>query len=224
MAWPVDWNGQGAKDRANLELERFGYVLLPKKFYLVIYPPQTVDLQLDQSADEFCAYTMLFEVVNGDLSLRTLQGANMDLSKGIDHLVSQFGPSNWKPLAVSEITQFLAFGGERRAGPAAVSVQFKVGHGEVAVPAKQDSPKGSVEMQKRHRITPEHLSLVAQIYSEARKEGLPPTQAVQKRFDVSHSTAAKWVSAARRSDFLPPAGTESVPGLLGPNDGGELRD
>lgn len=62
--------------------------------------------------------------------------------------------------------------------------------------------------QRRRPITPEHLRQVANIYLEAEDRG-SPTRAVQAAFEVSHSTAAKWVGKARNMGLLPPSGRES---------------
>lgn len=51
---------------------------------------------------------------------------------------------------------------------------------------------------------PEHFKRVAEVYSDAWKAGKAPTQAVVRRFTVSASTAAKWISRARREGYLGP--------------------
>lgn len=57
---------------------------------------------------------------------------------------------------------------------------------------------------KRYRITDAHLADVANVYTKARENGHGPTRAVADHFDVSHSTAAKWVGHARQAEFLKP--------------------
>jgi len=55
---------------------------------------------------------------------------------------------------------------------------------------------------KRYRLTRAHLEDVAAVYREALENGAGPTRAVANHFDVSHSTAAKWVGKARRHGAL----------------------
>jgi hypothetical protein len=50
---------------------------------------------------------------------------------------------------------------------------------------------------------PEHFAEVAQVYSQAyRSHSRNPTLTVSKEFQVSRSTAAKWVARARKLGFL----------------------
>jgi hypothetical protein len=51
---------------------------------------------------------------------------------------------------------------------------------------------------------PDHYLEVARIYREAFAIGIPPTLAVGRRFVVTKSTAAKWISKARALGLLPP--------------------
>jgi hypothetical protein len=53
--------------------------------------------------------------------------------------------------------------------------------------------------------TPEALEAVATVYREAWHSGESPTRAVADAFQISYSTAAKRVAAARRAGHLPPA-------------------
>ena len=56
--------------------------------------------------------------------------------------------------------------------------------------------------RRRNRLTAEHLANVAAVYRQAWKDGSPPTKAVAVDFSVSHSTAARWVGAARKAGHL----------------------
>ncbi|MGW2365122.1 hypothetical protein ACWCZ5_06005 [Streptomyces sp. NPDC001667] len=56
----------------------------------------------------------------------------------------------------------------------------------------------------RRSLTAEHLATVAEVYSAAHEQGRPPTMTVADHFEVSHSTAAKWVGAARKQGALGP--------------------
>jgi hypothetical protein len=59
--------------------------------------------------------------------------------------------------------------------------------------------------RSRKRLTDSHLAKVAEAYRAAWKAGTPPTKAVAQSFTVSHSTAARWVGAARKAGHLGPA-------------------
>lgn len=59
--------------------------------------------------------------------------------------------------------------------------------------------------KKRTRITDEFLKEVANVYRMAENSDMPPTREVANHYKAPHSTAAKWVAAARRKKFLPPA-------------------
>lgn len=59
--------------------------------------------------------------------------------------------------------------------------------------------------RRRNRLTAEHLANVAAVYRQAWQDGLPPTKAIAADFSVSHSTAARWVGAARKAGQLGPA-------------------
>lgn len=55
---------------------------------------------------------------------------------------------------------------------------------------------------RRNRVTREHLAAVAGVYRDAQEAGAPPTLAVAEHFQVSHSTATRWVNLARKEKFL----------------------
>lgn len=54
-------------------------------------------------------------------------------------------------------------------------------------------------------ITDKNLSDVADLYRAALRRGDPPTQKVAEEMHVARSTAARWVSAARKRGLLGPA-------------------
>lgn len=56
--------------------------------------------------------------------------------------------------------------------------------------------------QKRYRITDEHLQAVVAVYRTAEDQAQPPTLTVATHYEVSHSTAAKWIGHARRAGHL----------------------
>lgn len=59
-----------------------------------------------------------------------------------------------------------------------------------------------VQPGRRRAITSGHLKQVAEVYRLALDQGQNPTQAVQDKFVVSHSTAARWVMTARKQGHL----------------------
>jgi hypothetical protein len=67
---------------------------------------------------------------------------------------------------------------------------------------------------RRFRLTREHLADVADVYRGALARGLGPTRTVADVFGVPHSTAAKWVTKARRASLL---------GETSPGKAGDLR-
>lgn len=63
----------------------------------------------------------------------------------------------------------------------------------------------ATQVQRRRRVTPELLAKVAEVYRAAYSAGQSPTQAVAETFEVSHSTAGRWVVEARKAGTLGPA-------------------
>lgn len=193
-AWPSGWNFDEDRDNSCQNMERVGYVLLPAVFHVALQFPE-----LPRGDSEYAsAVLMTFEVVDNDLVLRELRGCGVDISAWLGYLVQHFPPEEWKPLAVWEMAQFLAFEEKRRARPAVPDAAFTRAYDQV----RGVRPRSG---GKRYRITSEHLAGVAGTYEKAVESGEPPTQAVADHYQVAHSTAAKWVGAARRQSHLPPA-------------------
>lgn len=64
---------------------------------------------------------------------------------------------------------------------------------------------GSESSVHTRRYPGHHLDQVAEVYLEAAALGHRAcTQAVQETWNVSHSTAAKWVARARAKGLIPP--------------------
>jgi len=55
----------------------------------------------------------------------------------------------------------------------------------------------------RRDMTRGFLAQVAQVWKDARAEGVGGTKAVKDSFGVSYRTAARWVAAARESKLIP---------------------
>lgn len=81
---------------------------------------------------------------------------------------------------------------------------------------------GMARPHRRRSTTPALLKETAEMYRKAVAEGHPPTVAVAEHFTVSHRTAARWVSQARREGHLGPAqGTragEALPDEVSPSE------
>ncbi|MFD6684184.1 hypothetical protein, partial [Micromonospora parva] len=143
---------------------------------------------------------MGFDVVEGEVELREIYGVEIDLTLWMSHLVENFPPSGWKPFAITEMLRFLSIEEVRQQTTEAPPAPTKR-TGEKVQVKHAGGAQGSGG--KRHRITDEHLEEVARVYGEALRAGIPPTREVSDVFEVSHSTAAKWVGAARRKGMLP---------------------
>jgi hypothetical protein len=76
-----------------------------------------------------------------------------------------------------------------------------------------------IEALKATGPTDETLKVVAKLYRLAYVIGDPPTASVRTSFDVSKSTAARWVQLARHRGFLGPASPRAA--AIG--DGDKLR-
>lgn len=59
--------------------------------------------------------------------------------------------------------------------------------------------------KRRRTTTPGLLKEAAQVYRKAFEQGHPPTVAVAEHFNLSHRSAARWVSQARDAGYLGPA-------------------
>lgn len=65
--------------------------------------------------------------------------------------------------------------------------------------------------RRGHALEPELLKVVARLYEEALMSGQKPSQAIARQLNISPSTAAKRIMAARKQKFLGPA----IPGKKG---------
>ena len=66
-----------------------------------------------------------------------------------------------------------------------------------------------------------HYRNVAAIYASAWRGGVAPTQFVEKIYDVSHSTAARWVHECRKRGFLSTTDERRAGGVLPSEEGKE---
>ncbi|MFD9111591.1 hypothetical protein [Streptomyces bottropensis] len=190
-------------------LERVSNVLLPQSF-------TGIAAAKDGSEDVF----LCFVVHQGEVKMSAVMSSYSDVHEGLDQLRRAAPVDTWKQLAIVQMTQWLAttdpevFTEAARGSGlesalamdwAEAARGWQAEHqGESALLAVQDAASLPVR-RKRNRITREHLEDVAEVYRMADHKGDPPTQAVQKRFSTTHSTAAKWVAQARKQGFLGPA-------------------
>lgn len=92
--------------------------------------------------------------------------------------------------------------------------------GNLPARARKALPKYERSAERRGRPAgygPDHLSKVANLYSEAWLAGLHPTKAVAEEFSVSRSAAAKWVARARQAGLLAPT-RPRTPGGANPQE------
>ena len=62
----------------------------------------------------------------------------------------------------------------------------------------------------------DHYREVAEVYAAAWRSGPSPTKSVERQFQVSHSTAARWVHECRKRGFLGPTEKRRAGGVLLP--------
>lgn len=202
------WSLDDPEDRAFLpDLVQIGHVLLPEFFYLAAGTPGMwpTDESPYPGADDFIVL-LHFQAKSGELRLREIRGAGDDLVTSLDAFRKAVPAKLWKPIAVREMTEFLALVDATRDMPD--STWAPVRTDEWVETIREHRAKAlhpSARPKRRNRITDAHLKAVASEYLAADTLGMPPTKAVAEYFQTSHSTAAKWVGAARRKGYLPPA-------------------
>jgi hypothetical protein len=202
-AWPYGWD----PDHPPLgddDLKRVGYVLLPTLFQMSVEWPE---LWPDGNApakvtEDWRGLIVTFNVEGDHVVTQDVTAFGIDLGEWLSFVTEKFPPRLWKAVAVAEITQFFAWDAKRKKHPLGSSTRAPEPPRPKPEPGRQRRSDGTV---RRHRITKQHLHDVAGIYTSAVRHGLPPTRTVAEHYNVAHSTAAKWVSAARRNHLLPPA-------------------
>lgn len=191
IAVPSGWD----LDEAELHIRavEVDYVTYPDDFFMVIQTPEMIAEQ------EPTGIIVDFKASKSDgVRLAKIHGMGARWVEYLDEVVQKFPPSQWTKRAKSVVVQFLQLPEIRKAFADQIG-EFPRLEGESA--SGQPVEPG---IQRRRKITPAHLEEVAKIYNEAQDKDEPPTRAVQNHFGVSHSTAAKWVGAARRGGQLPP--------------------
>jgi hypothetical protein len=169
---------------------------LPASFVMSIQTPA-------MHTDKDPAYIFAnFETDSSGVELTGITGHG-DWLTHLGSVVAEFPPAAWQEQA-EVLAVLFVIQPERRLTSAAARVSKAALPVTVRVGLGKTYTQGKDLMKRRRLITPEHLRRVARVYENAQVLGEPPTQAVQKDFEVSHSTAAKWVGRARDEGFLPP--------------------
>lgn len=195
-AWPLEVLDDD-QDFPELDLRRVGNVLLPHEFFLVLHAPDMGD---DGVVTRGLIVT--FEVVDGEIRLVTIHGSGLDVAQWLDYLADHFPVSAWKSYAKSKMAWVLAQDEVRARVPSLSLATSESAQVRTRSAPAQAASGGGARGRTRHRITDTHLKEVSRIYSDAVSAGDPPTRAVADAFEVAHSTAAKWVGAARRNGLL----------------------
>jgi DNA-binding XRE family transcriptional regulator len=186
------------------ELERAGNVLLPQAFTAIV------------SAEDHSDVVFLCMVVDaGEVKMSAVMSSFSDVPAGLDRVRRAAPMHEWKRLAIAGMARWLAV-----VDPDDLARDFAqmatTGGNEwwvSATRAWQNQLAGTADTnmehavsmpirRKRNRLTREHLERVAEVYRDAHAKGEAPTRAVQKHFGTTHSTAAKWVSLARKEGIL----------------------
>ncbi|MBL3670266.1 hypothetical protein JL475_30680 [Streptomyces sp. M2CJ-2] len=191
LAVPSDWNF----DEPELRIRpvTVDYVTYPDDFFMLIQTPEMIAEQ------EPTGIIASFKASESEgVRLVKIYGIGARWLDYLGEVVAQFPPTEWTKRAKSVVVKFLQLPEVRQAFADTVGELPLAPSDSTAAPAPEPG------VQRRRKITPQHLEEVAKIYNEAQCNDEPPTRAVQNYFGVSHSTAAKWVGAARRSSLLPP--------------------
>lgn len=175
------------------------YSRLPVDFYMVIRTP---------SMPRSTALLARFRGEPDGAHLSQIVGTDEWLPY-LPEVINGFPPTEWPDQAEALIVNLLrlmekdspAAGAARRMAEAVIRT-WPIP--DAGITSGEGAAAGA-GTQRRRKITNSHLQEVADIYRGALAESEPPTRAVQLHFDVSHSTAAKWVGKARDQGFLPPA-------------------
>ncbi|WP_152648660.1 hypothetical protein [Streptacidiphilus anmyonensis] len=205
------------------KLVQVGPVLLPQFFHFTIGTEGMWDTKQPIGDRDFVLYANL-QILEGTVRMQSAQCFGDDIASAFSKAMTVLPADRWIPTAIHFITQYL--------------VEFvNQGHvpdlpynlWDVSALGSHDNPKSAVEWQeklrgeaaeayaaarnaptpgRRRRITDEFLREVARVYMLEDEAGFPPTRAVADHFKAPHSTAAKWVGAARRKGLIPPIGQD----------------
>lgn len=207
------------------KLVQVGRVLLPEFFHLVIGTEDAWGHDNGGRPWVDPGRTVLFldfQVFEDEVDMAHATSVFFDLPEVYERVRKVIGPSKWKRLGIHYILQYLAEFTEEEGRPDSDPTGYDWGpgtrprrpevalewldklqtHAAEAYAQARDTPSPK---RKRVKMTDEFLQQVAEIYRMAETMDMPPTRDVANHFKAPHSTAAKWVAAARRKKFLPPA-------------------
>jgi hypothetical protein len=208
------------------KLVQVGRVLLPEFFHLVIGTEDAWGYdRISGQPWVDAGSTVLFldfQVFEDEVDMAHATSVFFDLPEVYERVRKVIAPNKWKRLGIHYITQYLAEFTEEEGRPDTDPTAYESGPGtrsrrpEVALEwldklqshaaeAYAEARGAPSPKRKRVKMTDEFLREVAQVYRYAENMDLPPTRDVANHFKAPHSTAAKWVAAARRKKFLPPA-------------------
>jgi len=171
-----------------------GNVTVPATFYLHVTPDPKV-------AGEGMTILLSYLAQNEEIRLTDVLAAGIEVPQALDILRKERPMEWWKRY----VFMHLAFDVAREAVGGPPDDAAGGDAWETAMGATLLKAFNAPITQRRKRLTDSHLAKVAEVYRVAWQDGSPPTKAVAQEFYVSHSTAARWVGAARKAGHLGPA-------------------
>lgn len=164
--------------------------MYPEAFIMAIETPE-MEAEAEQTA-----ITVLLAATTSGVTVKRVYGIGANWINYLGLVVNVFPPAEWAKRAMRDVVDFMMLD-DMRERLAERGVDLPIPELDSATGGHPDAG-----VQRRRRLTPDHLQEVADVYEKAQKAGEPPTRAVQYHFDVSHSTAAKWVGKARTAGLL----------------------
>ena len=193
MGWGSGW----PYSKVDGEHVQMGNVTLPKRFYLGIRPDEGV-------AGPGVTMCLCYTATAKEILLAQVIATGVEVPAALDILRKARSMEWWKRFAFMRMVfesadDRLVYG---------VGDPNAAARGDVWEASMMQTLKEAFSTpisRRRNRLTPSHLVQVAEVYRVAWQDGSPPTKAVAQTFSVSHSTAARWVGAARKAGHLGPA-------------------
>lgn len=217
------------------KLVQVGTVFLPEFFHLIIATKTAWhgrgSVSTDYSNMESSMNLFLnFQVYDDNVEMVEATTAWRDVSTAFEQVRKVVPTKHWRSIGINYmtryLTRFMEAGGRPDSHPGlgpgwhwpdehpnASPYEFRPKEAvawldklqERAAEAYATARDRPSPRKKRTRITDEFLNEVTNIYRMAENSDLPPTREVANHYKAPHSTAAKWVAAARKKGLLPPA-------------------
>jgi|BarGraNGADG00212_1021973.scaffolds.fasta_scaffold54377_1 hypothetical protein len=175
---------------------RVGNSMVPTTFHIAVMPDKAI-------AGPNVLIDLCYRAQDGDVILSLVGAHGIEVPQGLDIVRKERPMEWWKRHVFLDMVYLLAreaIGGPQPGGPRDAAAVW-----DRAMDAKMDAARSAPISPRRNRLTVGHLAKVAEVYRQAWQDGEPPTKAVAHKFSVSHSTAARWVGAAREAHHLGPA-------------------